>query len=113
MTTRRHNKKKFKRLIIAPEWRLVIGSPMRVMKLKMADEVEAASKRCDIMVGSVATQWPICAMSAFLDACSRLTAAHEALTRVQSFLYDDSGTRLADEETVMLVRSVLAQRTNQ
>lgn len=37
----------------------------------MANEVRKAAERCDIMVGSVGS-WPICAMSAFLDACERL-----------------------------------------
>jgi len=44
MTTRRHNKKKFKRLIIAPEWRLVIGSPMRVMFLESLQAPESTSR---------------------------------------------------------------------
>lgn len=37
----------------------------------MRAEVDAAAKRCDIMVGALRS-WPIAAMSAFLDACLRL-----------------------------------------
>lgn len=44
---------------------------VREMKRRMIDEVYAAAKRADIMVGSV-TSWPQSAMSAFLDACLRL-----------------------------------------
>lgn len=42
------------------------------MKRQMVREVDVAAQRCDIMVGSVSS-WPMCAMSAFLDACGRLT----------------------------------------
>jgi hypothetical protein len=44
---------------------------VKEMKRQMAHEVDRAAERCDIMVGSVST-WPMCAMSAFLDACDRL-----------------------------------------
>jgi hypothetical protein len=48
------------------------GETVGQMRERMVTEVYEAAKRCDIMVGSVASMWPICAMSAFLDACGRL-----------------------------------------
>jgi hypothetical protein len=48
------------------------GTTVGDMKLEMAAEVHKAAKRCGIMVGSVSTMWPMCAMSAFLEACDRL-----------------------------------------
>lgn len=45
---------------------------VKQMKQQMAREVNEAAKSADIMVGSVGT-WPMSAMSAFLDACGRLT----------------------------------------
>lgn len=45
---------------------------VKVMKQQMTREVREAAKSADIMVGSVGT-WPMSAMSAFLDACGRLT----------------------------------------
>jgi hypothetical protein len=45
---------------------------MPTVKQQMAREVDEAAKRADIMVGSVRS-WPMSAMSAFLDACGRLT----------------------------------------
>lgn len=45
---------------------------VKQMKRQMTQEVREAAKSADIMVGSVGT-WPISAMSAFLDACGRLT----------------------------------------
>lgn len=52
------------------------------MKQEMAAEVEQAAERCDIMVAQVHTMWPICAMSAFLDACQRLEALEKASDEV-------------------------------
>jgi hypothetical protein len=46
------------------------------MKVQMRSEARRAAKRCDIMIGSLTT-WPMCAMSAFLDACSRLNPVCE------------------------------------
>ncbi len=48
------------------------GITVGQMRERMVAEVYEAAKRCDIMVGSVAASWPMCAMSAFLDACARL-----------------------------------------
>ena len=42
------------------------------MKRQHADAVMKAAERSNIGVGSVYTQWPMCSMAAFLDACGRL-----------------------------------------
>lgn len=48
------------------------GETVAQRREHMVIEVYEAAARCDIMVGSVATMWPMCSMSAFLDACGRL-----------------------------------------
>lgn len=55
------------------------------MRRTMALEVYEVAKRCDIMVGSVSTMWPICAMSSFLDACTRLEAARLLLMEAREW----------------------------
>lgn len=61
------------------------------IKRQMAIEVDKAAKHCDIMIGSVGS-WPVCAMSAFLDACQRLSRrAHRGRKCEWSEIEDDSG----------------------
>lgn len=68
---------------------------VRQMKQQMTREVREAAERADIMVGSVGS-WPMSAMSAFLDACGRLSGQfkHEPIPML---LWCPYGHRHIDE----------------